>query len=304
MSILSIFKTFDPNKIIEKVNKKNLPSRLIVFTFGILLMALSFNICFVPNNLVTGGINGLSILVSHLTSMNAVLFIFFANIFLIGLSLLTLGGHKSLTNILGALTFSIFVLLTQDINAILKVSFDNTLLYVITGGVIYGIGAGLVFKTGFSSGGGDIIGLIISKYLKKPIGKSMLFINALIVIIGGLTFGYTNVMYAIIVNYISTLLIDKILIGISDSKMFMIDTSKEQEVKEFIMEVMKSGATIFKGKGGYLKENKNMLMCIVPTKDYFALKESIKEIDPNAFIIVSDCYEVHGGTKKQNVVTF
>lgn len=304
MKRFSIFKTFDPNKVIEVVNNKNLPSRLIIFMFGILLMALAFNICFEPNNLVTGGINGIAILVSHISNINAANFIFYANLVLIGLSLILLGTNKSISNILGALCFSVFVFLTQDINNLLKINFDNTLLYVITGGVIYGIGSGLVFKTGFSSGGGDIIGLIISKYTKKPIGKSMMIVNAIIIIIGGLTFGYTMVMYAIIINYISTVLIDRIILGINDSKMFIIDTAKEEQVKRLIMDGMKSGVTIFKAKGGYLKEKKDILMCIVKTKDYYALKESIKEIDPNAFIIVSDCYEVHGGTKKERKVSF
>lgn len=295
------FLKFDPNKVLETVNNKNLSSRFILFMFGILLMALAFNICFEPNNLVTGGINGIAILVSHITNINAASFIFFANIFLIGLSLLLLGKNKSLSNILGALCFSIFVFLTQDINELLKVNFDNQLLYVITGGVIYGVGAGLVFKTGFSSGGADILGLILSKYTKTPIGKSMMIINAIIILIGGLTFGYTMVMYAIIINYISSILIDRIILGISDSKMFMIDTTKEEKIKKFIMEVMKSGVTVFKARGGYLKDSKDMLMCIVSTSNYYALKEAILEIDPNAFIIVNDCYEVHGGTKKKRV---
>ncbi len=304
MKRFSIFNTFEPNKVLEVVNNKNLPSRLIAFMFGILLMALAFNICFEPNEFVTGGINGIAILVAHVSNLSAATFIFYANLILIGISLILLGMNKSISNILGALCFSVFVFITEDINNLLKINFDNPLLYVIMGGVIYGIGSGLVFKTGFSSGGGDIIGLIISKYTKKPIGKSMLIVNAIIIIIGGLTFGYTMVMYAIIINYISALLIDRIILGINDSKMFMIDTTKEAEIKKFIMDGMKTGVTILKARGGYLKEKKDLLMCIVPTKDYYALKESILEIDPNAFIVVSDCYEVEGGTKKERKVSF
>lgn len=304
MSVFDMFKTFDPEKVIKTVNNKNLPSRFILFLFGILLLALSFNICFSPNNMVIGGISGIAIIVAHLTSMTAASFIFFSNLALIGLSLLMLGKEKSVNNILGALCFSIFVFLTQDINLLLKVNFENQLLYVICGGVLYGIGSGLVFKTGFSSGGGDILGLIISKYAKKPVGKSMLYINAFIIIIGGLIFGYTMVMYAIIINYISTLIIDKILLGISDSKMFMIDTNKEDEIKKLILKGMNSGVTILKARGGYIKSKKDVLMCIVSTKDYFSLKEAIQEIDPDAFIVVSDCYEVYGGTKRNYGVEF
>lgn len=304
MSVLDIFKTFDPEKVLETVNNRNLPSRFILFLFGTLLLALSFNIFLSPNNFVIGGISGAAIIVAKLSSLSAASFIFFANLGLIGLSLLLLGKDKLINNILGALCFSIFVYLTQDINLLLKIHFNNQLLYVICGGVLYGTGSGLVFKTGFSSGGGDILGLIISKYIKQPIGKSMLIMNAIIVIIGGLIFGYTMVMYAIIINYISTLIIDKILLGISDSKMFMIDTDKEDEVKELILKGMHSGVTVLKARGGYIKTKKDVLMCIVSTRDYFSLKEAIQEIDPDAFIVVSDCYEVYGGTKRNYGVEF
>lgn len=292
---------FNPENVKEKVDKKNYFFRFIVFIAGILLCALAFNICFNPQNIVVPGISGIAILVGHLTHMKAVSFIFFANIFLVGLSLIFLGGEKSVTNIIGSLAYSFAVLLTENINDVLNVSFENELLYVLSGAVLFGVGSGMIFRVGFSSGGADIIGLIISKYTHKPIGKSMLVVDSIIIIIGGYTFGYTMILYAIIIAYLSTLLMDKIVLGISDSKMFMIDTEKEDEVTQFITEVMQSGVTIFKAKGGYKNDKKEMLMCVVSTSNYYELKESIKEIDENAFIMVNDCYEVYGGTKKQRV---
>ncbi len=301
MSFVKIFEklTFNPQKIVKIVNTKNMFVRLLIFFVGVLLTALAFNICFAPKNLVTPGISGIAILVSHATNISASSFIFFVNLFLIGLSLILLGGNKSIGNIMGALTYSILVILTEDINTVLNISFENELLYVLCGAVLFGVGSGLVFRVGFSTGGSDIIGLIISKYTQKPIGKSMLIVNAVIILIGGYTFGYTMILYAIIIAYISTQLLDKIVLGISDSKMFLIDTEKEDEVTSFIMEIMKSGVTIFKAKGGYKENKKEMLMCVVDTANYYKLKESIKEIDPDAFIMVNDCYEVHGGTKKK-----
>ena len=300
MGIIGIFRGFDSKKILDEVNKRHLPSRIIWFLVGIFIMALAFNICFAPNNLISGGVSGLSIVVADLTNVTASTFIIIMNMFLVVLSLLTLGKNKSIANILGAVAFSFFVYITQDINNILHVEFDNMLLYVLTGAVLNGFASGLVFRTGFSSGGTDILGMVVSKYLKRPLGKTLLVINTIIIIIGGFVFGYTNVIYAVIINYISTLLTDKILLGISDSKMFLIDSVKEDEIKEFIMDVMESGVTVLKSKGGFTKDKKDMLMCIVSTSYYFALKEAIKKIDPDAFIVVSDCYEVHGGTKKSS----
>lgn len=303
MKLIELIKnlSFNPQNIVKRVNKKNYVFRFIVFLIGVLFCALAFNICFEPQDIVVPGISGIAILVSYLTDIPAVSFIFFANICLIGLSLILLGGEKSVNNIIGALAYSILVFVTQDINDILNVSFENELLYVLCGAVLLGVGSGLIFRVGFSSGGSDIIGLIVAKYTHKPIGKSMLVVNSIVILFGGYTFGYTMILYAVIIAYISTLLMDRIVLGISDSKMFMIDTEKEEEVTKFIMEIMGSGVTVFKAKGGYKKDKKEMLMCVISTSNYFQLKESIKEIDPEAFIMVNDCYEVHGGTKKQKI---
>ncbi len=291
--------TFNPQDVVKRVNKGNLFSRVFIFLIGVLLTALAFNICFAPQNLVTPGVSGLAILVAHVSNLSAASFIFYANLFLIGLSLILLGGQKSIIGIIGSLTYSVFVFFTQDINSLLNISFENDLLYVLCGAVLYGLGTGLVLRVGFSTGGTDILGLIISKYTHKPIGKSLLIANGMVILLGAFTFGYTMILYSIIIVYLSTLLVDKIVLGISDSKMFLIDTEKDEEITRFIMEIMQSGVTIFKAKGGYKNDKKEMLMCVVSTTNYFKLKESIKQIDPNAFIMVSDCYEVHGGTKKK-----
>lgn len=291
--------TFNPQKVVKKVNRKNYALRFVIFLLGIFFCALAFNVFFAPQDIVMPGISGIAVLVSHASGMPASTFIFFANIFLIGLSLIVLGGEKSINNIIGSLAYSGFVVLTQNINNLINVSFENELLYVLCGAVLFGLGCGIVFRVGFSTGGADILGLIISKYTQKPIGKSMLVVNTIIILIGGYTFGYTMMLYAIIIAYISTLLMDKIVLGISDSKMFMIDTQKQEEVTKFIIEVIGSGVTIFKARGGYKEDKKEIIMCVVSTANYFQLKQSVKEIDSGAFIMVNDCYEVYGGTKKQ-----
>ena len=115
-------------------------------------------------------------------------------------------------------------------------------------------------------------------------------------------FGYTSIMYGIIISFISTYIVDKVLIGISDSKMFYIQTSKEEEVVAFILDIIESGVTELYSKGAYTSKRQKILMCVVPTEKYSFLKSAIKEIDNSAFIVVSDCYEVLGGTKKEKIV--
>ena len=202
-------------------------------------------------------------------------------------------------SIIGASTSTAFVYLTADFPGLINFSFDNILLYVLAAGVVGGFGEALVYKAGFNTGGTSIIALIIQHYRKKPLWTLLRNISFIIIISGGLAFGYTSVMYSLLITFISTYMVDKILIGISDSKMFFIHTDKEDEVKDFILKIIESGVTEFDSHGAFTHKRKKMLMCVVPTEKYSLLKSAIKEIDPDAFIVVSDIYEVLGGTKKR-----
>ncbi len=289
------------SELFNSIKKKNMARTIIFMLVGSFLSAASVNLFFVPNNFVTGGVTGLGIVANELTGMNVATFVFFGNVFMIGLGLIFLGSDKIIGSIFGSLLYSLFLFLTEDIAIWLNFSFDNILLYALAAGIVNGFAEALVYKIGYSTGGTSILGLIIAEKAKKPIGKVMRIISITIILVGGFTFGYTMVMYAIIIASISTFMIDKVTLGISDSKMFMVQTKKTEEVKEFIMQVIQSGVTEYTIKGGYSSFKKDMLMCVVPTEKYTYLKSAIKEIDHDAFIIVSDCYEVLGGTKRKKL---
>lgn len=289
------------SELFNSIKKKNMTRTIIFMLVGSFLSAASVNLFFVPNNFVTGGVTGLGIVVNELTGMNVATFVFFGNVFMIGLGLIFLGSDKIIGSIFGSLLYSLFLFLTEDIAIWLNFSFDNILLYALAAGIVNGFAEALVYKIGYSTGGTSILGLIIAEKAKKPIGKVMRIISITIILVGGFTFGYTMVMYAIIIASISTFMIDKVTLGISDSKMFMVQTKKTEEVKEFIMQVIQSGVTEYTIKGGYSSFKKDMLMCVVPTEKYTYLKSAIKDIDKDAFIIVTDCYEVLGGTKRKKL---
>ena len=153
----------------------------------------------------------------------------------------------------------------------------------------------MVFKAGFTTGGTDIVNQIISKYFKISIGNSMLMSDGLIVLSSIIFFGPVKFMYSIIFLYIISIMSDRVILGISDSKAFYIITEHEQEIKEYIMKYLSHGVTVFNAKGGFAKEKQNVLMCVLPTKDYYRLKEGINVIDKDAFFVVTDAYEVFGG---------
>ncbi len=162
--------------------------------------------------------------------------------------------------------------------------------------ILYGFASALVYKMGFNTGGSDIIMNIMVKYMHMPEGKATFIMNIIIILFAGVVLGVNKVVYAIIILYISSLIVDKMLIGISKSKLFIIETSKVEEVSNVIINELHLGVTILKAEGGYKRDNKELLMCAISTGDYYMFKEIILEIDKNAFFIINDCYDIEGGT--------
>ena len=283
------------NHILDKVEAKYKIRRYIELIIGILLIALAFNIFLLPNDLVFGGVSGLSIIIKDIIPIDPSKFIMISSLLLLILSYIVLGKEKTKGSIVGSILFPVFVDLTANVNQYINLDTSNLLLAVIFGGIIYGFGTGLVFKAGFTTGGTDIINQIISKYLHISMGNAMLMSDGLIVLGGGFFFGVTKLMYAIIVVYIIGLMTDKVLLGISNSKAFYIITNEDEKVRDYLMNELHHGVTIFNVKGGYTNKKDEVILCVVPTNEYYKVKEGIHEIDKDAFFVVCDAYEVFGG---------
>lgn len=282
-------------KILEKINSKSSVKRHLQLLIGCLLIATSYNLFLVPNNIVAGGVAGFAIIINHLFNIDNSLVILIGSIFLLILSYFLLGKEKTKATILGSLLFPICVNLTKNIGNIIDIDTNQLLLISVFGGVVYGFGAGLIYKAGFTTGGTDIINQILSKYLKISMGNSMLYCDGTIVLLTAFVFGPTQFMYSIIILYVISYMSDRVILGVSDSKAFYIVTEEEEKIKEYILKYLNHGVTVFNAKGGYAKEKQKVLMCVLPTKDYYKLKEGIHEIDPHSFFVVTDAYEVFGG---------
>jgi uncharacterized membrane-anchored protein YitT (DUF2179 family) len=275
------------------IEKKHIIKRYIWTTLALLLAATSYNLFLLPNKLVTGGVSGIAVITKSIIDPS--LLILITNIFLLILSLIILGKEKTKGSLYGAILFPIFIQLTSDIGHIFVFENHELLLSILFAGFLSGVAGGTVFKHGFSTGGTDIVAEVLSKIFKVSIGKSLLVVDGIIIIIGGMYFGIVKVMYAIVYLYIYSLMADRIMLGISDNKAFYIITDKDEEVKKFILDSLNHGVTILKAKGGYEGHRKNVLLCVVPARHYFKLKEGISLIDSNAFFVVTDAYEVKGG---------
>jgi uncharacterized membrane-anchored protein YitT (DUF2179 family) len=262
---------------------------------GLLLISIAFNGFLLPNDIVFGGVSGLSIIFKKILGINPSIFIFCGSLLLLIVSCFALGKEKTKGSILGSLLFPVFVNLTENISLYFNLGESEIFVSTLFGGVLYGIGAGLVFKAGFTTGGIDIINQIISKYGKVSMGSALLMSDGLIVLSGVFVFGITKLMYALVTLYIISVLTDKVLLGISNSKAFYIIAEDEEKIKEYVLNKLGHGVTTFDAKGGFSKTKQKVLFCVIPTKEYFKLKEGIYRIDPSAFFVATDAYEVYGG---------
>lgn len=281
--------------IVFKESKISNIQRYIQMIISIFILALLYNVIIQPANITSGGINSIAILLKHLFRIKPLLTISCLTVFFIFISYIFLGKKKTRGTLIAAILYPLFVYLTSFLRPLINIDMSDMLMISILVGVISGFCNGLLYKTGFSNGGLPVISQILNKKFKIPMGKSNLVINSIIVLVGGYYFGLNMIMYAIIINYINSIIVDKIMLGISKNKSIYIVTKEKEKIKKFIMEDMKHAVTIIKGEGAYLNKKEDVILSIIPTREYFEVTESIKLIDPDVFYIVSDAYEVKGG---------
>ena len=299
MRIFNRFKKKRREKVLQFVQKAHLFRRYIFLIIGVLIYAVAYNLFFFKNNIVYGGVSGISIITKNLINPSTLIMIL--NLFLLLLSLVMLGKRQTIDSIVGSLLFPIFVRLTSGIENYIVIDNSNLLLIALIGGVTVGFAAGIVFKSGFTTGGTDILNQIVSKYCKVSIGTAMLMTDGLITLIGGFFFGWTKVLYAIIVLYIINIMVDKVVLGISGNKAVYITTDADDDVCDYLLNELKLGITLLDTRGGYTNKRDQIILCVVPTSDYFKVKEGIEHIDPNAVMLVTDMYQTKGTYKGKQV---
>lgn len=289
-----LFKKKNEENIIKKIYKEGRFLRYTEFVLGIFIVALAFNIFILPCDIVYG-ISGVGVILNKLYGTNPSMVILIGGVVLLILSFLTLGFEKTSYSVVGSILYPIMVSLTVPLSKYFDMGNADILVLTLFGAVVSGFGLGLIFKSGFTTGGTDILNQIVSKYLKISIGNSMFLTDGLIILAGGFFFGLEKLMYSIIALYIISMMTDKVILGVSQSKAFYIITDHETAVKKFITQYLNHGVTVLEARGGFTGNNKKIIMCIIPTKEYFVVKEGIHSIDPQAFFLVTDAYEVSGG---------
>lgn len=275
--------------ILEQVTKKNRIQRIIVCVLGCFIIAFSYNVFIVPNNIVTGGIGGLAIIVSKFTNLNPVIFIDITSIILIIISYMILGRKKTFHSIFGFVAYAIMASITEPLTDLIKFNIDSYFLTIIIFSIISGIGYGLVYKTGFNTGGMDSLVQISQKYVPISTSRLSSVLNLIVIIIGALIFGIVKTIYAVIYLKIMNFVADRIMLGTSNRKLCFIESNKQERIINYIQESLEIGCTIIKNN------TYDMIMCVVPTDRFYTLKYDLLSIDKDVFIATNDCYTVEGG---------
>ena len=276
------------------IKKKHRIYRIILISVSILLSAVIYNLFLLPLRLVTGGTNGIATITNYLYGFDpAIMLLILALAFTI-ISFMYLGIERTMTSLAASIAYPILVKLTENVTEVIHITNEDILLVVLFAAVLSGVANGLMYKSGYNNGGFPVLSQILYDKFRISISKSNLVINVTIVLVGSFFFGLTNALYAILFIYINNLVVDKVLLGISNNKAFYIITTKEKEIKEYIMNDLKHSITTFDVKGGFLDNKRRVLLTVIPSREYYKLTEGIKEIDEEAFFVVTDSYQVEG----------
>jgi len=277
-------------------NIRKILRKLFFIILGDFLCSIAFNVFFIPNKLLSGGVGGLAIIIHYLTGIPTGISVFVINlpIFVIGAKLVDreFVSYAFVSNII----FSSFLTITTGFGKYFII--DDVLLAAVFGAVFNGLGMGLMFRNRTCQGGLDIIAAILKKKYNINISTGLMAANTVIISISSLLFGYRSAMYTLISLYLGYKVLDKVQTGFNVKKNIVIVSDKSQELAEAIIQKLHRGVTFLEGMGGYTRENKKVIYCIITSSEVVKLKAIVEEIDPKAFLTINDIVEVKGSDFK------
>ncbi|WP_346873655.1 YitT family protein [Clostridium sp. UBA5988] len=274
----------------EFFNKSELKNYLMIMV-GITILAIGINVYYSPQHLVTGGVSGLAIILEYVFSIPLWLTNIIVNIplFIVGIKIKGMDFAKK--SIFGAGYVSVALWYTSFIPPVQS----DLLISSVFGGLFVGAGVGLVLRSSASTGGTDLLAIIIKHYLKKiPINQIMMCIDGMIIVAGLFVFGVEKAMYALISIFIVSKVVNTLVEGVNYSKEVHIISEKSGEIAQELMQHLNRGITSINGKGVYTGKSKDILYIVCSTEELIELQRIVKEVDNEAFIIINDVREVVG----------
>ncbi|MBU7006364.1 YitT family protein [Phosphitispora fastidiosa] len=279
--------------------KRRLIREYFFILIGVLLTAIGLDMFLVPNKIAAGGVSGIATIVYYAARFPVGMTMLIINVplFLIGIRKLGVGfGIRSL---FGTVTISLAVDLLAPI---LPVPTRDPLLASIYGGIVTGIGIGIVFRNGGTTGGTDLAAAIVNNYMKMSVGVVLFMIDAAVIAAAGITFKSAELaLYALLTIFLTSRVIDMVQEGFGYAKAALIISDRPREISEAILSQMDRGVTTLKGTGMYTGTDRDVVFSVVTRAEISILKKLVHSIDPKAFVILTDVHEVLGEGFKRRV---
>nr|WP_152526251.1 YitT family protein [Thalassobacillus devorans] len=257
---------------------------------GSFFVALAFNVFLLPNNIASGGVAGISTITKGVFGWEPGLVQGLLNVPLFITGVIILGKNFGLKSFVGTLILPLFVYLTSGLSP----ATPNPLLGAIFGGMGVGLGLGIVFRGRASTGGIDLAAQIIHKYTHLPLGISLAMLDGMIVTTSAVVFSVEEGLYALIGLFATSRTIDFVQVGLNTSKNVMIISENVEEVRAAILNEIDRGVTVLEGSGGYTEQSRKVIMCVVQQNEFIKLTQTVKMIDPEAFVVAMNATEVLG----------
>ena len=278
--------------------KKNLIP-FVVITLASAVYALGFVWCYAPNGIAFGGVTGVAQILNYLAPVLPVgVTVIVLNIPLFILGWKLIGGRLLVSSLYAMFLSSVFI-------DVLTPLYDwqpmDPMLASIFGGVLMGLSLGLVFQRGATTGGTDLLARLLKlKLAWLPMGKLLMGIDLAVIVLVAAAFGTLKAaLYGLVALYISSIVMDGVLYGMDTAKVAYIISDRNEEISAAIFQGLDRGVTILHGQGAYTGKEKDVLMCAFKQREITAIKAAVKEVDPEAFLIVCDAHDVLGAGFKE-----
>lgn len=279
------------DKLFSKRGLKNYS----LIAVGAFILAAGFVLFITPYKIVPGGVYGISIVLHYIlgTPVGLVALAFDIPLTIIGIKVL--GPRFGAKTVIGFVLTAVFVDGITYFYGTEPLVKDDALLSSIFGGLFLGVGLGLIFKSRATSGGTDIVAMMISKYTRLPVGQLMIMVDSTIVLIGLIVFQDWKIpLYSLIVIFITGKVIDTILEGMNYDKVLFIISDKSDEIRQKIIVDLNRGGTLIKGEGLYSQNDRQVIFTVVNRRETVMLQDYINDIDPLAFVTVLNSNEILG----------
>ena len=266
---------------------------LVCVLLGNAVLAFTVAAFLVPQGIIMGGATGIGLTIGHFIALDLSAIIFVANIVLFVLGTAVLGKKFALTTLISTFVYPVFLSVMRSIPGITELT-DNIMLAALYGGALLGLGIGLVVRVGASTGGTDILALVLHKWFHIPLAVFVYIVDFTVLLCQALFSNSEQILYGILVLIVSTMALNRVmLMGQAQIQLFII-TEKYEEVKEKVLKEMDAGVTMVHIETGYGAKQQKGVLCVIPNRKLYSINQMVQMIDPQAFITITQINEVRG----------